>query len=66
VGGQRHANAAPDEIKEIADEFREIMHRAGLPTPASDVLFREVDKRFQAVSEPPSAAATAANQGHGS
>jgi 2-dehydropantoate 2-reductase len=48
VGGQRHANAAPDEMKEIADEFREIMRRAGIPTPASDVLFPEVDKRLEA------------------
>ncbi len=48
VGGQRHADAAPDEMKEIADEFREIMRRAGIPSPASDVLFPEVDKRLAA------------------
>jgi len=48
VGGQRHANAAPDEMKEFADEFRAIMRRAGIPTPASDVLFPEVDRRLAA------------------
>lgn len=52
VGGQRHTNAAPDEMKELTDEFRGIMHRAGLPTPASDVLFPAVDRRFEAASKP--------------
>jgi hypothetical protein len=30
VGGQRYANAASDEMKLLADELREILHRAGL------------------------------------
>jgi 2-dehydropantoate 2-reductase len=48
VGGERHINAAPDEMKEIADEFREIFRQADLPSPASDILFAQVDARFQA------------------
>ena len=46
VGGERHANGAPDEMKEIADEFREIVRRADLPSPASELLFQEIDKRL--------------------
>jgi 2-dehydropantoate 2-reductase len=48
VGGQGHANAAPDEMKELADEFRAIFRRSGTPSPASDILFAQVDARFQA------------------
>jgi 2-dehydropantoate 2-reductase len=48
VGGQRHANAAPDEMKELADELRVILRRAGRPSPASDVLFAQVDARARA------------------
>jgi hypothetical protein len=43
-----HANAAPDETKELADEMREILREAGHPSPASDVLYAEIGKRFQA------------------
>jgi 2-dehydropantoate 2-reductase len=35
----RHANAARDEMKQIADEFRELAHRASLDTPFSDHLY---------------------------
>ena len=45
VGGQRHANAAPDEMKEIADELRALFRRSGRPTPASDILIRYVEAR---------------------
>ena len=47
VGGERHASAAVDEMKEIANEFREILRRADRPCPASDILYAEVDKRFR-------------------
>jgi 2-dehydropantoate 2-reductase len=46
VGGQRHGNAAPDEMKELADELRPILRRAGFPSPACDTLFAQVDARF--------------------
>jgi 2-dehydropantoate 2-reductase len=52
VGGERHANAAVDEMKELVGEFREILRRAGRPCPASDILYAEVDKRFQTSAMP--------------
>ncbi len=48
MGAQPHLDAAPDEWKELADELRAILRRSGLPSPASDVLFAQVDARFQA------------------
>lgn len=51
LGGQRHINAAPDEMKEFADEFREIFRQTGLTTPASDILFAQMDARFAAWEE---------------
>ena len=50
MGAQPHLDAASDEMKEMADEIRVLLRQAGLPSPASDLLFAEVDKRFQAVS----------------
>ena len=50
-GGQRHINAAPDEMKEFADEFREIFRKTGLPSPASDILFAHIDARYAAWAE---------------
>ncbi|HTP50026.1 MAG TPA: 2-dehydropantoate 2-reductase N-terminal domain-containing protein [Anaeromyxobacteraceae bacterium] len=47
VGGEGHANAAPDEMKEIADELRALFRRAAVPSPASDILFTAVDDRFE-------------------
>ena len=51
LGGQRHINAAPDEMKEFADEFREIFRKTGLPSPASDILFAHIDARYAAWAE---------------
>ncbi len=48
LGGQRHINAAPDEMKEFADEFREIFRQTGLPTPASNILFAFIDAHYAA------------------
>lgn len=45
VGAQGHGNAAPDEMKELADEIRVILRRSGHPSPASDFLFAQVDAR---------------------
>jgi 2-dehydropantoate 2-reductase len=49
-GGQRHVNAAPDEMKELADEFRTLFRRTAVPCPASELLFAEVDARFRSWS----------------
>ena len=46
MGAQPHLDAAVDEMKELADELRVILRQAGLPTPASDVLFARVDAQF--------------------
>jgi len=46
-GAQPHLDAAADELKELADEMRVILRQAGLPSPASDVLFAKVDERFE-------------------
>lgn len=48
VAGERPCNAVPGEMKELADEFREILRRSGHPSPASDVLFAQVDARVGA------------------
>jgi len=48
VGGGQHVNVAVDEMKELADEMRVILRQSGLPSPASDVLFAQVEARFQA------------------
>jgi len=48
LGGQQHGNAAPDEMKELADELRLILRRAGHPSPACDALFAQVDRAAQA------------------
>jgi 2-dehydropantoate 2-reductase len=35
----RHANAARDEMKQLADEFRLLAHNSSLPTPSIDHLY---------------------------
>jgi 2-dehydropantoate 2-reductase len=47
IGAQPHLDAAADEMKELADEMRVILRQAGLPSPASDLLFAQVDARFE-------------------
>ena len=47
VGAEAHANAAPDEMKELGDELKVILRQSGLPSPASDALFAQVEARFQ-------------------
>ena len=48
MGAQPHMNAAADEMKELADQVRAILRQSGSPSPASDILFAQVDARFQA------------------
>src|SRR5512135_3056218 len=43
IGGERHANAAADEMKEIANELRDVFRRTGVDAPASAELFASVD-----------------------
>jgi 2-dehydropantoate 2-reductase len=50
MGAQPHLDAAPDEWKELADEIRVILRKSGFSTPASDVLFAQVDARFRTAS----------------
>ena len=61
MGAQPHLDAAADEMKELADELRVILRQSGLPSPASDFLFAQVDARLQpvvsAATAPPAAAA---------
>jgi len=45
VGLGGHGNAAPDEMKALADDFRAILRASGLPSPASDRLYAAVDAR---------------------
>ena len=35
---QRHANAARDEMQQLADEFQVLVHQSGLRTPVLDIL----------------------------
>jgi 2-dehydropantoate 2-reductase len=38
----RHANAARDEMRHLADEFRDLCQAASVPTPAIDLLYAYV------------------------
>lgn len=40
---QQHANAARDEMKQLADEFQALARLTSLPTPAIDQLYAYVD-----------------------
>ncbi|HXX68942.1 MAG TPA: 2-dehydropantoate 2-reductase N-terminal domain-containing protein [Polyangiaceae bacterium] len=52
VGGERHANAAVDEMKEIADEIRDLFRQSGVDAPASAELFASVDAQAQRSNTP--------------
>lgn len=45
---ERTCNSSADEMKALADEVRVILRQSGLPSPASDTLFAQVEARFQA------------------
>ncbi|HEX2993968.1 MAG TPA: hypothetical protein VHP14_04060, partial [Anaerolineales bacterium] len=40
---ERHANAAPDEMKELTDQFRALINQSGISTPSSNALYKYVD-----------------------
>ncbi len=46
IGLQTHLDTSLDEMKELADELRVILRRSGRPSPASDILFAEIDARL--------------------
>ena len=45
VGGQAHALAAADEMRELADELRTILRRAGVRSPANDRAYAAIAAR---------------------
>jgi 2-dehydropantoate 2-reductase len=51
LGGERHMNAAPDEMKEFAVEFRALFQRSRVPSPASDILFERIEARLRSGTE---------------
>jgi 2-dehydropantoate 2-reductase len=51
IGLAGHANAARDEFKQLADEFRGLARAAGVPTPAMDQLYLYIDPAVQPVAE---------------
>lgn len=42
LGGQAHALAAVDEMRELADELRAILRRTGVPSPANDQAYAAI------------------------
>jgi len=46
-----HANAARDEMQQLADEFRALTHASGVPTPALDQLYAYIDPATPPVPE---------------
>ena len=50
VGGERHAMAAPDEMKELADEIQTILDRTRTPSPASSALAHEIEGKLAVAS----------------
>lgn len=46
VGGERHAMAAPDEMRELADEIQAILDRTRTPSPATRALTRQIDRQL--------------------
>ncbi|MFY9919657.1 MAG: hypothetical protein WAL26_14830 [Mycobacterium sp.] len=45
VGGQAHALAAADEMRELADEMRIILRRSGVGSPANDRAYAAIAVR---------------------
>jgi 2-dehydropantoate 2-reductase len=46
-----HALGARDEMKTLADEFRELIRRAGVRTPSVDILNRHLDPQAEPVPD---------------
>lgn len=47
----RHANAARDEMGLLADEFKRLAARSGVPTPSMDLLASYIDPETPSLSE---------------
>jgi 2-dehydropantoate 2-reductase len=47
----RHANAARDEMRLLSEQFQELAHDSGIPTPAMDTLIRYIDPTLPPVPE---------------
>ncbi len=47
----RHANAARDEMQVVADEFKQLVEKAGLATPAMDRLAAYIDPQLPPMDE---------------
>jgi len=47
MGAQPHLETALDEMKTLGDELRAILRQSGLPSPASDVLFAQIEAQFR-------------------
>ena len=45
VGGQAHALAAADEMRELANELRTILRRTGVRSPANDRAYAAIAAR---------------------
>jgi hypothetical protein len=46
-----HANAARDEFKQLADDFRALARSTSVPTPAMDRLYTYIDPAVPSISE---------------
>jgi 2-dehydropantoate 2-reductase len=55
------AEGAPAEMKELADEFRTILRRAGQPAPACERLYAFLDARWREAQAPPASAPAVAS-----
>ncbi len=51
IGMTGHANAARDEMKHLADEFKALARATSVPTPALDRLYAYIDPAVPPVSE---------------
>jgi hypothetical protein len=51
IGLAGHANAARDEMKHLADEFRALALSTTVPTPAMDCLYKYVDLTVPPVAQ---------------
>jgi hypothetical protein len=41
-----HAKAAPDELKQLAEEIKRIARKTSIPTPSMDRLFGAIDNNW--------------------
>jgi 2-dehydropantoate 2-reductase len=60
---QKGLDTGLDETKILADELRVILSQSSLPSPACDILFAQIDARFQAPASPSQSAKNAPADG---